>query len=123
MMKDMRKELSDELLEGYENLEDLLGDEGLLKSLQKALMERAFGAEPTAHLGCEKGDPGGRGSGNSRIGHGGKRVLTESSAVEVSVPRDRNGSFEPQLATKGQSRLPGLRREGDLALCPRRDPA
>ena len=56
----------DELLEGYEKPEDLLGDEGLLKGLQKALMEGAFGAELAAHLGYEKGDPGGRGSGNNR---------------------------------------------------------
>jgi putative transposase len=51
-MKDIRKELSDELLEDYERPEDLLGEEGVLKSLQKALMEWAFGAELTEHLGC-----------------------------------------------------------------------
>ena len=107
-MKDIRKELLDELLEDYERPEDLLGEEGVLKSLQKALMERAFGAELTAHLGYEKGDARGRGSGNSRNGHGSKRVLTESGAVDVLVPRDRNGSFEPQLVRKGQSRLPGF---------------
>ena len=107
-MKEICKELLDELLEGYEGPEDLLGDEGVLKSLQKALMERAFGAELTEHLGYEKGDPGGRGSGNNRNGHGRKRVLTESGAVEVAVPRDRNASFEPQLVRKGQSRLPGF---------------
>ena len=91
-MKEIRKELLDELLEGYEKPEDLLGDEGLLKGLQKALMERAFGAELTAHLGYAKGDPGGRGSGNNRNGHGRKRVLTESGSVDVSVPRDRPGT-------------------------------
>ena len=107
-MKEIRKELLDELLEGYEKPEDLLGDEGLLKGLQKALMERAFGAELTAHLGYEKGDPTGRGSGNNRNGHGRKRVLTESGSVDVSVPRDRKASFEPQLVRKGQSRLPGF---------------
>ena len=107
-MKEIRKELLDELLEGYEGPEDLLGDEGLLRGLQKALMERAFGAELTEHLGYEKGDPAGHGSGNSRNGHGRKRVLTESGSVDVAVPRDRNGSFEPQLVKKGQSRLPGF---------------
>ena len=107
-MKEIRKELLDELLEDYEGPEDLLGDAGLLKSLQKALMERAFGAELTAHLGYEKGDPAGRGSGNNRNGQGRKRVLTESGSVEVAVPRDRNASFEPQLVRKGQSRLPGF---------------
>ena len=98
----------DELLEGYEKPENLLGDQGLLKGLQKALMERALGAELTVHLGYAKGDPGGRGSGNNRNGHGRKRVLAESGAVDVSVPRDRNASFEPQLVWKGQSRLPGF---------------
>ena len=107
-MKEIRKELLDELLDGYEGPEDLLGEEGLLRGLQKALMERAFGAELTEHLGYEKGDPAGHGSGNSRNGHGRKRVLTESGSVDVSVPRDRNGSFEPQLVKKGQSRLPGF---------------
>lgn len=107
-MKEIRKELLDELLDGYEGPEDLLGEEGLLKGVQKALMERAFGAELTEHLGYEKGDPAGHGSGNSRNGRGRKRVLTESGSVGVSVPRDRNGSFEPQLVKKGQSRLPGF---------------
>ena len=97
-----------ELLERCEKPEDLLGDEGLLKGLQKALMERALGAEPTVHLGYEKGDPVGRGSGNHRNGHGRKQVLAESRAVDVSVPRDRNASFEPQLVWKGQSQLPGF---------------
>jgi len=107
-MKEFRKELIDELLEGYEGPEDLIGEEGLLEGLQKALMERVFGAELTEHLGYEKGDPAGAGSGNNRNGHSKKRVLTDSSSVEVSVPRDRNGSFEPQLVKKGQSRLPGF---------------
>ena len=107
-MKEIRKDLLDELLEGDEGPEDLVGDEGLLESLQKALMERVFGAELTEHLGYEKGDPAGRGSGNNRNGHSKKRVLTDTSSVEVSVPRDRHGSFEPQLVKKGQSRLPGF---------------
>ena len=80
-MKDIRKELLDELLENYEQPE---------------------------HLGYEKGDAIGRGSGNSRNGHVGKRVLTESGSVEVLVRRDRNGSFEPRLVRKGQSRLSGF---------------
>ncbi len=107
-MKEIRKELLDELLSDYETPEDLLGKEGLLDSLKKALMERALGAELTEHLGYEKGDPSGRGTSNSRNGHGKKRVLTESGSVEVSVPRDREASFSPQLVKKGQSRLPGF---------------
>jgi putative transposase len=107
-MKEIRKELLDELLSDYETPEDLLGKEGLLDSLKKALMERALGAELTEHLGYEKGDPSGRGTSNSRNGHGRKRVLTENGSVEVSVPRDREASFSPQLVKKGQSRLPGF---------------
>jgi putative transposase len=62
---DIRDEVLDELLSGYEKPEDLLGDDGLLKRLKKALIERALGAELTVHLGYEKGDPAGRGRGTS----------------------------------------------------------
>jgi len=52
-------------------------------------MERALGGELTHHLGYEKGDPGGRGSGNSRNGHSSKTVLTEEGEIDLSIPRDR----------------------------------
>ncbi len=107
-MTTLRPELLDELLADYETPEDLLGDEGLFKQLKKALLERALGAELTDHLGYEKGDPAGRGSGNSRNGHSGKTVLTEDGAVELAVPRDRNGSFEPAIVPKGERRLDGF---------------
>lgn len=64
----IKPEHLDELLAGYEKPEDLLGEEGLFKQLKKALLERALGAELTHHLGYEKGDPAGRGSGNNRNG-------------------------------------------------------
>jgi putative transposase len=95
----------DELLSGYEKPEDLLGEDGLFKQLKKALLERALGAELTHHLGYEKGDPAGRGTGNNRNGSYPKTVLTEDGAVDIEVPRDRNGSFEPQIVAKGESRL------------------
>ncbi len=107
-MTTLRPELLDELLSDYETPEDLLGDDGLFKQLKKALLERALGAELTDHLGYEKGDPAGRGSGNSRNGHSGKTVLTEDGAVELAVPRDRNGSFEPAIVPKGERRLDGF---------------
>ncbi len=107
-MTTLRPELLDELLSDYETPEDLLGDEGLFKQLKKALLERALGAELTDHLGYEKGDPAGRGSGNSRNGHSGKTVLTEDGAVELAVPRDRNGSFESAIVPKGERRLDGF---------------
>ena len=107
-MTTLRPELLDELLADYETPEDLLGDEGLFKQLKKALLERALGAELTDHLGYEKGDPAGRGSGNSRNGHSGKTVLTEDGEVDLEVPRDRNGSFEPAIVPKGERRLDGF---------------
>ena len=107
-MTTLRPELLDELLADYETPEDLLGEEGLFKQLKKALLERALGAELSDHLGYEKGDPAGRGTGNSRNGHSGKTVLTEDGAVELAVPRDRNGTFEPAIVPKGERRLDGF---------------
>ena len=104
-MTTLRPEVLDELLTDYEKPEDLLGEEGLFKELKKALLERALGAELSDHLGYEKGDPAGRGTGNSRNGHSDKRVLTEDGEVNLAVPRDRNGSFEPVIVPKGERRL------------------
>ena len=104
----IKKEVLDELLAGYEKPEDLLGEEGLFKQLKKALLERALGAELTHHLGYEKGDPAGRGTGNARNGSYAKTVLTEDGAVEIDVPRDRNASFAPQIVPKGETRLDGF---------------
>jgi putative transposase len=107
-MTTIKPELLDELLAGVSSPEDLTGDGGLFKQLKKALMERALGAELTHHLGYEKGDPAGRGSGNSRNGHSSKTVLGEEGEIELSVPRDRAGTFEPQLVPKGVTRLDGF---------------
>jgi putative transposase len=101
-------ELLDQLLANYTRPEDLLGEEGLLKQLKKALLERALGAELTEHLGYEKGDPAGRGSGNNRNGFSPKTVLTDDGELEISMPRDRAGTFEPQLIPKGQTRFDGF---------------
>src|SRR5207244_7244743 len=101
-------ELLDQLLANYEKPEDLTGEDGLFKRLKKALIERALGAELTEHLGYEKGDPGGRGSGNSRNGTSGKTILTEDGEIDIAVPRDRAGSFEPLLIAKGETRFDGF---------------
>ena len=103
------EELADQLLgkaqaEGVE----LLGPDGLLSQVTKAVLERALAEEMTGHLGYEKHDPAGRGSGNSRNGTTGKTVLTGAGAVDLAVPRDRNGTFEPQIVRKGQTRLEGF---------------
>jgi transposase-like protein len=86
----------------------LLGPDGLLSQVTKAVLERALAEEMTGHLGYEKHDPAGRGSGNSRNGTTAKTVLTDVGAVDLAVPRDRNGSFEPQIVRKGQTRLEGF---------------
>jgi putative transposase len=104
----LRPELLDEFLAGYETPEDLLGEEGLFKHLKKALLERALGAELSGHLGYEKGDPAGRGTGNSRNGYSSKTVLTGDGELELAVPRDRNGTFEPLIVPKGERRLDGF---------------
>jgi putative transposase len=101
-------ELIDQLLANYEKPEDLTGEDGLFKQLKKALIERALGAELTEHLGYQKGDPDGRRTGNSRNGTSAKTVLTEDGEIEIAIPRDRAGSFEPQLIAKGQRRFDGF---------------
>src|SRR6516165_4364007 len=101
-------ELLDQLLANYEKPEDLTGEEGLFKQLKKALIERALGAELTEHLGYEKGDPAGRGSGNNRNGSSAKTVLIQDGEIEIAVPRDRAASFEPLLIAKGQTRFDGF---------------
>jgi transposase-like protein len=102
-------ELADELLgKAQEQGVELLGPDGLLSQVTKAVLERALAEEMTGHLGYEKHDPAGRGSGNSRNGATGKTVLTDIGAVDLAVPRDRNGSFEPQIVRKGQTRLDGF---------------
>lgn len=86
----------------------LLGEGGLLTEVTRAVLERALDAEMTDHLGYEKHDRAGRGSGNSRNGTSPKTVLTDAGAVTLAVPRDRDGSFEPQLVPKHARRLAGF---------------
>jgi len=87
---------------------ELLGPDGLLAQVTRAVLERALGEELAVHLGYDKHDPAGRGSGNSRNGSTPKRLLTEVGAVELAVPRDRNGTFDPKIVRKGQTRLDGF---------------
>jgi putative transposase len=87
----------------------LTGPDGLLKQLTKTLIETALNEEMTEHLGYEKHDPAGAGTGNIRNGTRAKTVLTESTGhVEIEVPRDRAGTFEPQIVRKRQRRLNGV---------------
>lgn len=101
-------EMLNELLKDYQKPEDLLGQNGLLKQLQKRLLEKAMGAELTVHLGYGKHDPAGRNSGNSRNGTTPKTLKGEFGNLDLATPRDRNGSFEPQIVAKGQRRFEGF---------------
>ncbi|MHC2283650.1 putative transposase [Bradyrhizobium diazoefficiens] len=109
MATDFSPEILDQLLAGGSlKPEDLAGEDGLFRRLKKALLERALGAELTHHLGYEKGDPAGRGSGNSRNGTSSKALLTDDGEIEIEVPRDRAGTFEPVIVAKGQTRFDGF---------------
>ena len=101
-------ELLDELLKDYRKPDDLLGQDGLLQQLTKALVERALNGELTHHLGYTKHDIVGRNSGNSRNGTTPKTIRGKRGQVQIDVPRDRESEFEPQLIKKNQTRFDGL---------------
>jgi transposase-like protein len=86
----------------------LTGEGGLLGRLTKMVIEGALEGELDGHLGYEKDDPAGRNGGNSRNGHRAKTVLTDTGPVQISVPRDRDSSFEPKIVAKRQRRLTGV---------------
>lgn len=84
---------------------ELLGENGAIAELTKRILERGLNEELADHLGYEPGDQSGRGSGNNRNGTSAKKVLTEIGAVDLEIPRDRNGTFEPQLVPKHSRRM------------------
>jgi len=102
------EQVLDELMQNYQNPEDLLGENGLIKQLTKALIERAMQGEITSHLGYDKHSPAGNNSGNSRNGTSTKTIKSDRGDFPVDVPRDRNGTFEPQIIPKGQTRFDGF---------------
>ena len=103
------KKLAEQLLaQAKEQGIDLVGPGGLLNELTKTVLETALEAEMTEHVGYEKHDPAGRGTGNSRNGTRSKTVVTEIGPVEIDVPRDTNSSFEPKIVKKRQRRLSGV---------------
>jgi transposase-like protein len=113
------KEFLDELLKGCERPEDLLGDAGLMKELKIRLMKRMLGAELTAHLGYEDGKDAPPNQSNRRNGTTSKRLKGQDGEVPISVPRDRDGSFEPELVNKGQTRIDGM--DDKIIHCPAGD--
>ena len=108
MAKKIDDSILDELLRGCERPEDLMADGGLMRDLRKALMQRMLGAELTEHLGYEHGEVAPPVQTNRRNGVSRKTVKSEDGAFELAVPRDREGSFEPRLIGKGQTRIDGL---------------
>src|ERR1051325_7705782 len=106
--------LIDKLLTNYKKPEDIIGENGLLKQLTKALLERAMQAEMTEHLGYEKHDQAGNNSGNSRNGKTTKALKGDFGELPLETPRDRNGTFEPKIVAKGADPLHGLRRQDRL---------
>ena len=106
--KSIDNELIDDLLKNYKKPEDLIGENGLLKQLTKQLLERAMAAEMTEHVGYEKHDAEGNNSGNSRNGKSAKTIKGTFGEIVLETPRDRNGTFEPQIIEKHQTRFTGF---------------
>lgn len=96
---------------------ELTGEGGFLPELIKAVLERGMKAELTEHLGYDKHEAAGRGSGNSRNGTSPKTLKTEVGPVKIDQPRDRAGTFASHLVPPGQRRLGGLGRHDHLTLC------
>lgn len=105
----IRKEILDELIRDYKNPEDLLGENGLLKQLTKALLERAMNAELTHELGFERNDKSSlKENGNRRNGTSAKTVKSKHGEIELDIPRDRTAEFEPVIIRKHQRRFDGF---------------
>jgi putative transposase len=101
-------DLIDQLLNDYQSPEDVLGENGLLKQLTKAVLERAMQAELTHHLGYEKHSSSGQNTGNSLNRKSKKTLKGEFGALPIEVPRDRQSSFEPKIIPKSQTRFDGF---------------
>lgn len=102
------KEVLDQLLADYKKPEDIMGENGLLKQLTKAILERALQAELTDHLGFEKHEVTGHHSGNSRNGSSRKTLKGDFGELELETPRDRQASLEPKIVAQGQRRFSGF---------------
>lgn len=101
-------ELIDRLLANYKKPEDIIGENGLLKQLTKAVLQRALQAEMTDHLGHEKHAAIANKSGNARNGKSAKTLIGEFGTMPIDIPRDRDSSFEPVIVPKGQTRFVGF---------------
>ena len=102
----IKKDVLDELLAGADG-KDVFGKNGLFDELKKALAERMLNAEMDHHLTQVAAEPD-RNQANHRNGYSKKTVLTDAAKIEIAVPRDRAGTFDPQLIAKYQRRFPGF---------------
>jgi putative transposase len=105
---ELSDELIDELLAGASSAEEIAGPDGLLGQLTRRLLERALEAEITEHLGYPRGQAPPGGAGNARNGRPAKTVLSDQGPLRVRAPRDRKGTFEPQIVGKRQTRWVGF---------------
>ena len=106
--KSLPTDLIDSLLADYKKPEDLIGENGLLKQLTKALVERALQAEMAGHLGHDKHETVTNSTGNARNGKSRKTLKGEFGELPIEIPRDREGSFEPQIIPRHQTRWVGF---------------
>lgn len=102
------KEVLDELMKNYRGPDDITGPDGLLKELTKALVERAMQAEMTDHLGYEKSEPGKKATDNRRNGSTKKKLRSDQGPIEIEIPRDRSGEFDPVIIPKHQREFKGF---------------
>ncbi len=108
MAKRRQDELIDELISGYDGPDSFWGEDGIFSQLKKKIVERTLDAEMDNHLGYSKHDPSGKNSGNSRNGKCKKNVIIDEEPIDLEPPRDRNGTFEPQLIPKRQKYFKGF---------------
>jgi transposase-like protein len=108
MAEKTQEQLIDELLKDYKGPESFWGETGIFARLKKKIIERTLDAEMDNHLGYTKHDPKGHNSGNSRNGRGKKTIVVDCEPVELGPPRDRNGTFKPQLIPKRQKYFEGF---------------
>jgi len=105
---ELSDELLDALLSGAKTAEEIAGPDGLLGHLTRRLLNRALEAELSEHLGYEAGEAPPGGAGNARNGKPHKTILTDQGPLRVRSPRDRQGTFEPQIVRKRQTRWVGF---------------
>ncbi len=102
-----KEDLIEQLMENYEKPEDILGENGLIKELTKALLEKALEGEMTNHLGYSKHSKNNK-TNNKRNGKSKKNLKTEMGEIPIEIPRDRYSEFEPQIIKKNQTRFDGF---------------